>query len=354
MKLTTALFALLFAAAPVAAQAGHEAAPAADAAHGTAVTTAAQPGHEGAAAGNTAAAHEAAADVHQAAEPGHGAEGAHAAEGGHSETFDPMHHTLDSRTLEFEPFGAWHLPPAGSWMVGPVDMTPTRAVVFMAFAGLVMIVLFTLAGRSAGNRQGGVSPGKRRHNVVEVFALYIRDNVVMPNIGHGGEKYAGYIITLFFFILFCNVLGLVPFGASATASISVTAGLALITFLVVEISGMRALGPVGYLKTIVYIPHGLPKALIPIMALIMTPVELLGKLAKPFALSVRLMANILAGHIVLLSLYLVGRQFGTYFIWGPFLMAFALTFLEIFVAFLQAYVFCVLTSVFVGMIRHAH
>jgi F-type H+-transporting ATPase subunit a len=348
MKLTTALFALLFAAAPVAAQAGHEAAPAAaEAGHGAA-TTAAQPGHEGAAAGIAASAHEAVSDVNEGVEAGHGAEG------GHSEEFNAMHHVQDGHTLDFPPIGTVHLPAAGSFMVGPVDMTPTRHVVFMALAGLLMLAFFIPAGMAAKRRQSGVSPGTRRHNVVETFALYIREEVVMPNIGHGGEKYAGYLITLFFFILFCNLLGLLPWGASATGNIAVTAALALITFLVVEVSGMIALGPLGYIKTIVYIPPGLGPVMSIIMAIVMTPVELLGKLAKPFALAVRLMANIMAGHIVLLSLFAVGVAFGRYFIWGPFLMAGALTFLEIFVAFLQAYVFCVLTSVFIGMIRHAH
>lgn len=118
---------------------------------------------------------------------------------------------------------------------------------------------------------------------------------------------------------------------------------------------MVALGPAGYLKTIVYVPHGLPKPLVPIMAVIMTPVELLGKLAKPFALAVRLMANMMAGHIVLLSLFGVALAFGSLAIAvGPMLMALMLTFLELFVAFLQAYVFVVLTSVFIGLIRHEH
>jgi F-type H+-transporting ATPase subunit a len=191
--------------------------------------------------------------------------------------------------------------------------------------------------------------------MVEGFALYMRDTVIVPNIGHGGEKYASFLLTLFFFILVANLLGLVPWGSTATANIGVTAALALITFVVVEVSGMRALGPMGYLKTIVYIPHGLPKLLIVPMAFIMTPVELLGKLAKPFALAVRLMANMMAGHIVLLSLFGVAFAFGSFYIAvGPLLMALMLMFLEIFVAFLQAYVFVVLSSVFVGLIRHAH
>jgi F-type H+-transporting ATPase subunit a len=274
--------------------------------------------------------------------------------GGKSAEFDPMHHVQDGRTLEFPPFGEYKLPPEHTWQVGPVDMTPTRHVVFLWLTAFVMLVVFIPVGLAAKRREQGASPGKKRHNAVEAAVLFFRDEVVMQNIGHGGEGYAGYLVTLFFFILVANLFGLLPWGASATANIAVTAALAVISFLVVEISGMRALGPMGYLKTIVYIPHGLPKLLVPIMALIMTPVELLGKLAKPFALAVRLMANMMAGHIVLLSLFGVGLAFGGLAYAGPGLMALMLTFMEIFVAFLQAYVFVVLTSVFIGLIRHAH
>ncbi|HEY0035831.1 MAG TPA: F0F1 ATP synthase subunit A [Longimicrobium sp.] len=310
MKLNAALLALLFAAAPAVAQDTHGTSVAPPATHG--------------------ATQEAATGEHGPAASG-GEHGAAEAEG-HGE-FDPMHHVQDGHTLDFQPFGEIHLPPAHSWQVGPVDMTPTRHVVFMALAGLIMLAVFIPAGRAAKRRQAGQGHAKKRHNAIEAAALFIRQEVVMPNIGHGGEKFAGFLITLFFFILICNLLGLLPFGATATGNFAVTIGLALITFVVVEVTGMITLGPKGYLQTIVFIPHGLPKALVPVMAVIMTPVELLGKFAKPFALSVRLMANMMA---------------------GPFVMATGLMFLELFVAFLQAYVFVVLSSVFIGLMRHAH
>ena len=281
-----------------------------------------------------------------------------------------MHHVQDGDYLDFGYFGKVQLPAPHSWQVGPIDMTPTRHVVFLWITGLVLLALFIPAGLAAKRREAGHAPRGKRHNAIEAAALFIREQVVMQNIGHGGEKYAGYLITLFFFILIANLFGLLPFGASATGNIAVTAALAIITFLVVEVSGMRALGPVGYLKTIVYVPQGLPLPMAIIMAFIMTPVELLGKLAKPFALAVRLMANMMAGHIVLLSLFgvaltfgslaiavgpfLMALMFGGVIVAGPWLMALALTFLELFVAFLQAYVFVVLTSVFIGLIRHAH
>jgi F-type H+-transporting ATPase subunit a len=233
-------------------------------------------------------------------------------------------------------------------------MTPTRHVVFMAFAAFLVLLVFIPAGLAARRRESGASPGGKRHNVVEGFALYIRDEVIVPNIGHGGEKYAAFLLTVFFFILFMNLLGQLPWGATATANIAVTAALAIIVFLVVEVSGMVAQGP-HYLGTIFYWNKELPLPMRVVMFLIMSPVELLGKLAKPFALAVRLMANMMAGHIVLLALFGVALAFGSLAIAvGPFLMALMLTFLELFVAFLQAYVFVVLSSVFIGLIRHAH
>lgn len=345
MKLNAALLALLFAAAPAAAQADHGTIQGPQNLPSAAPPSVAEQIHE--ATGESD--HGSAAAGEHAASGEHGAATAE----GHGE-FDPMHHVQDGDYLDFGYFGKVQLPAAHSWMLGPIDMTPTRHVVFLWLTALILLALFIPAGLAAKRRDAGRAPGGKRHNAIEAAALFIRQEVVMTNIGHGGEKYAGYLITLFFFILIANLLGMVPFGAAATGNIAVTAALAIITFVVVEVTGMVTLGPMGYLKTIVFIPHGLPKPLIPIMAIIMTPVELLGKAAKPFALAVRLMANMMAGHIVLLSLFSVALMFGGVVVAGPWIMALALTFLEIFVAFLQAYVFVVLTSVFIGLIRHAH
>jgi len=166
------------------------------------------------------------------------------------------------------------------------------------------------------------------------------------------------VVTIFFFILFCNLLGLLPWGASPTGNISVTAALAIMTFLVVELSGLFALGPGGYAKTIFFIPQGLPAVMKPIMLIIMTPVEFIGKLTKPFALAIRLYANMTAGHAVVLAftgMLVMSGLAGTVWIApAPVLMAIGILILEVFVAFLQAYVFALLTSVFIGLIRHAH
>jgi F-type H+-transporting ATPase subunit a len=197
-------------------------------------------------------------------------------------------------------------------------------------------------------------------NAMEALVLYFRDEVVRRNIGEDGDGYTGYILTLFFFILFMNLLGLVPFGATATSNFMVTGALALVTLLVVEISGMRALGFKGYMGTIFFVPHGLHPAMAVIMLVILAPVELLGKIAKPFALMVRLFANMIAGHTLVLSLLGLIFLFATI---GPLRwavagasvsMVIAMMVLEVFVAFLQAYIFAMLTTVFIGLIRHAH
>lgn len=270
------------------------------------------------------------------------------------ETFDILHHVLDERQLK-TPFGYVYLPDAGSWMLGPLDITPTKYVVFLWLIGLLMLAIFIPTGLAARRcREQGECP-RGGHGAVEAIVLFFRDKVIMPNIGHGGEKYVPFVITLFFFILIGNLLGLVPYGGAATANISVTAGLALMALVVIEGAGMRALGPAGYMRTIVYWNHDLPLYMRIPMAVIMTPVEILGKLAKPFALAVRLMANMTAGKIVIYAIIGLIFVFGSYYIAvAPIIMVVALTFLKIFVALLQAYVFALLTSVFIGLIMHSH
>ena len=155
--------------------------------------------------------------------------------------------------------------------------------------------------------------------------------------------------------------GLVPFGSAATGNIMVTAALAILSLVVIEVGGAIHLGPKAYMKTIVYVPEGLPWfGKIP-MALIMTPVEAIAKLARIFALAIRLFANMTAGHLVVLSLvglvFMAGAAEGAikYFVApAPVLMAVAIMMMEIFIAFLQAYIFAMLTSVFIGLVRHPH
>ncbi len=271
-------------------------------------------------------------------------------------------HTGDSKFVEL-PFGLgeWHLP--GPWVIPgtTIDVSPTKHVVFMILAALLVFLTVWYGGRQVERRHREGKAPRGFGAAVEAMVLFVRDDVAIASIGHGGEQFAPYIITLFFFILYCNLLGLLPWGAAATGNIAVTAGLALTAFLTIEISGFRTLGPKGYVKTIVMVPPGMKGAGAVIMAIIMTPVELIGKIVKPFALTLRLFANMTAGHFVILVLLGLIFVFGT--AWWPirsvvvvgsvvltcFMMA-----LELLVALLQAYIFALLTSVFIGLMRHEH
>ena len=237
--------------------------------------------------------------------------------------------------------------------IGPfeVNLSPTKHVVFLLLAALISIVL--LVGAASAHKRHTHAAGHPKGFAagIEAMVLYIRNEVILPNVGHHGNAYVPFGLTLFFFILTANLLGLIPYGSTATGNIAVTATLALITLVVVEVSGMKAQG-VGYLNTIFYWNKELPLLMRVLMFAIMTPVELLGKLAKPFALAVRLFANMTAGHIVVLAL--IGLIF-TFKSWavagGPFIMAVLIMMLELFVALLQAYIFTLLSSVFIGLIR---
>jgi F-type H+-transporting ATPase subunit a len=185
------------------------------------------------------------------------------------------------------------------------------------------------------------------------MVLYIRQEVALPNLGHHGEGYAPFILCLFFFILFANLLGLIPYGSTATGNVSVTATLAIVTLVVVELAGIRSQG-IGYLNTIFYWNKDLPMAVRIPMFFLMTPIEIVGKLTKPFALTIRLFANMTAGHIVVLALIGLIFAFKSYVIGiAPAAMAVAIMMLELFVAFLQAFIFALLASVFIGQMREA-
>ncbi len=235
-----------------------------------------------------------------------------------------------------------------------LDLSPTRHLVVMLLVAAFLAVVFIPVARMIRSRGVEKAPGGFA-NSMEAMILYFRDEVVRPNIGHGADGYTPFILTLFFFILGMNLIGLTPLGVTPTANLSVTAALATISFIVIEISGFRALGPTGYAKTIFFLPPGVPTLMKPLMVAILVPVEFLGKLTKPFALAVRLLANMTAGHTLILALlgmilvlqnYLMGV--------GSVALASVLMILELFVAFLQAYIFAMLTSVFIGLIRHAH
>ncbi len=285
------------------------------------------------------------------------------AEGGFDIAGMIRHHLADSTEWE-APWGVVHLDriPMPTFHLGPLtlDFTITKHVLFMMLAAvLVALVVIPAARRAKRSHEEGAHKGpKGGHNVVEAIILFLRDEVAKPNVGPHGERFYPYIIAVFFFVLFCNLLGLLPWGASPTGNVSVTAALAVVTFITVEVAGMRELGMAGYSKTIFFAPAGMSGIGKYLMLIIMTPVEFLGKLTKPFALAIRLYANMTAGHAVVLALtgLAVMAMGASAFVVvpAPIVMAVAIMILEIFVGFLQAYIFAMLSAVFIGLIRHAH
>ena len=232
-----------------------------------------------------------------------------------------------------------------------LDISPTRHVVMLWIAALLCIVTTLLALRAHNRRTREGKAPSGFGNGLEALVLYLRNEVVLPNVGPHGNGYVPFLLTLFFFILFANLLGLVPYGATATGNISVTATLAIITFVVIEIAGMKAQGW-GYINTIVFWPHDMALGLRIPITLVLTPIEIIGKLTKPFALAIRLFANMVSGHVVLLALISLIFTFATWILVPvPIAMAIGISFLELFVAFLQAFIFTLLSSVFIGLIR---
>lgn len=275
---------------------------------------------------------------------------------------DIAHHIGNSRELEIPLVGAVELPRFAPIHLGglTLDLSPTRHLVFMLLSATIVALVFVLSARAIAGAQAQGRPAKGFAGAMEATALYIRQEVVLPNVGPHGEGFAPYLLTLFFFILAMNLLGLLPWGATATGNISVTAALAVIAFLVIEVTGMRTLGPKGYLKTIFYLPEGLPggvagTGLKVLLLAVMTPIELIGKVAKPFALAVRLFANMTSGHVLVLALIGLTFLFKSYTVGlAASLLATGVMLLELFVAFLQAFVFTLLTSVFIGLMRQEH
>jgi len=232
-----------------------------------------------------------------------------------------------------------------------IDLSPTKHVVMLLVSALLCCVVLITGAQAHKRHSHAVGRPKGFASGIEAMVLFIRNEVAIPNLGHHGEKFAPFILTLFFFILFTNLLGLIPYGATATGNISVTGMLAIITFLVIEVAGIRANG-IGYLNTLFYWNKELPIYMRIPMFVIMSPVEMVGKITKPFALAIRLFANMTAGHIVVLALIGLIFAFKSYLIGtAPLFMAVAIMMLELFVAFLQAFIFALLSSVFIGLIR---
>lgn len=264
-----------------------------------------------------------------------------------------INHVVDGNDLSFQnPFtGSTYtilLPrievPIGSYTL---DLSITRHLVIMWFAAVVLVLMVSLAAR----RRSLVPRGF--YSIIEVIVTFIREELAQKNFGkEEADRWVPFLSTAFFFIFILNLFGLVPYSATATGNLAVTAGLALVTFALTLYAGMKAQGFFGYWAGIV--PQGVPAWLYPIMV----PVELLGLLTKPFALAVRLFANMTAGGFVIY--FLIGLIFmlgeGMAPVVAPVSVAFAtaMFLLKIFVALLQAYIFTMLSALFIGMSAQPH
>ena len=227
--------------------------------------------------------------------------------------------------------------------VRPLDFSITKSVLSIMVVALLMFLLFSKLARSYA-KNGGIAFGFSR--IFEPLVLYIRDEIAIPNIGEKHyKKYMSYLLTIFFFILFLNLFGLTPLGINVTGNITITFGLAILTFLITNLSANK-----NYWGHIFWMP-GVPK----LMRVILAPIELLGIFVKPFSLMIRLYANIFAGHIVLMSI--IGLMF-IFKSWIGSSLSFALSFvlsiLEILVAFLQAYIFTMLSALYFGSANEEH
>jgi len=271
------------------------------------------------------------------------------AQEGHRPAEVLLHHVTDTALFRHIDYGPFHFEPT------------KHLVFFIAAAGLVLLMC-RLALRSY--EKGGVPKGIAA--AVETIVIFIRDEIAEKNIGHDGRIYTPLLCSFFFFILIAALLGLLPFpvyepstghfaivSATPTGNIAVTLGLAFVAFLAMQFAGIRNYGLIGHFKNLV--PPGLPVWLLPIMV----PVEILGIFTKPFALMVRLFANMLAGHMVITVLLMliplmaaIRGVFGVAVIPVSLALALFIMLLELLVALIQAYIFTLLSAIFIGMFAH--
>lgn len=224
-----------------------------------------------------------------------------------------------------------------------LDFSITKNIASTLFATILLfLVIFSVKAGYVKNK--GRAP-KGIQSFFEPVILYIRDEVAIPNMGHNYIKYMPFLLSIFFFILFNNLLGLIPGGANASGNIGFTMVLAVIVALVTNFSGKSA-----YWKHIL-MPPGVPI----LMYIIIVPIEIIGIFTKPFALMIRLFANITAGHIIILSLFSFIFVFESFAVGIPAAtFAILMTFMELFVACLQAFIFTMLTGLFIGSAIEEH
>jgi len=232
------------------------------------------------------------------------------------------------------------------WPVGPLGIN--KVVVLMWFSTLIAIGVMWLGGRKKSLVTTGIQ------NVAESAVDFVEEGIVMQTIGPEGLKFTPFLLTLFTFILSCNVWGLVPLAQMpVNARIALPVFMALLVYVIYHTVGVITQGPINYMKNIMFMP-GVPK----VMYLLLTPIELVTKfISQPLSMAVRLFANMLAGHLLLVSFAVITAGLATL---GPTLIIFPFSFgllvflttFEVLVAFLQAYIFTILAAVYIADAMH--
>jgi F-type H+-transporting ATPase subunit a len=229
--------------------------------------------------------------------------------------------------------------------VSVYDFSLTRNVVQMILAVIIFTWIMLRIAKRYKSGVGVTSAPKGSQSLLEPVITFVRDEVAKPNLGHKYSKYLPYLLTVFFFILINNIFGLIPGSANVTGNIAFTAVLGLISFVVILFSSN------SHYWGHIFNPPGVPLG----VKFILVPVEFLSVFIKPFALIIRLFANMVAGHIIiicLISLIFIFGELSTYAGWGASPLAVGFTifiyFIEVLVAFLQAFIFTMLTAVFIG------
>jgi F-type H+-transporting ATPase subunit a len=244
--------------------------------------------------------------------------------------------------------------------VGDTSLTPrdmgvgiTKFMILELLAAVLIAAIYIPLGRRA---QDGSLPKGRFWNLFESLLTFVRDEIAKPNLGeHDADRFVPYLWTVFLFILTCNLLGMFPFLGSPTASIWVTGSLALCSFVLFHGAPIRTMGFMHYMKALW--PHIDVPYLGPLLSGAIFSIELLGTVIKSFVLAVRLFANMFAGHMVLSVIFLFIVASANSWLWvlitpASVVAIVALSLLELFVAFLQTYVFTFLTALFLGMLLH--
>ncbi|MEX2114397.1 MAG: F0F1 ATP synthase subunit A [Pirellulales bacterium] len=311
------------------------------------------------------------------AEAGHAAAQGHGAEHAAHNPFDKDHligHVKDAEYFEFPRVLGGKVPipqpfktsePLATFSVGfkpiddriePLDLKLTKFMILESIVAVVMILLFSWAALRI-KRPG--APRGRLVNLLESMVVFIRDEVARPAIGkHDADRFLPYLLTVFFFIVGCNLFGLLPWAGSATGALATTGALAIATFGVVVFSGMAKLGPIHF--WLAQVPHmDLPGPMAVLLKPMIFVIEVIGLCIKHFILAMRLLANMMAGHLVLVVILTFITASAGSMAWyavtpASVLGLVALSLLELLVAFIQAYIFTFLSALFIGMAVHPH